>query len=221
MRYWFFLLAGMIFLSGCENKEMELLQRSYDKLQQEMATLRQQQSGTVDLKRRVDFLTDQMKEVYADIQTTKGEIKVRFFPEAAPFHAMNFILLANGGFYNGSKFHRVISGFMIQGGDPNSKDSNPADDGTGGSLLLLPSEFNQLPHKRGTLSMARAQDPNSGRSQFFIMHRDNPGLNGKYSVFGEVVEGMDVVDAIAAVKTNRSDRPLQDVVINSVRVYKH
>jgi cyclophilin family peptidyl-prolyl cis-trans isomerase len=153
------------------------------------------------------------------LQTNYGPIVIEFFPVAAPNHVANFKKLAHNGFYNGTQFHRVISGFMIQGGDPNSKDSDPSNDGTGNTGQFLKAEFSTIPHKRGIVSMARAQDPNSASCQFFIMHADAPNLNGQYSVFGRVIRGMDTVDKIAAVKTAR-DHPVKPVIIQKVTIEK-
>ena len=135
-----------------------------------------------------------------------GIIKAELYPETAPNSVNNFISLVNKGFYDGIIFHRVIAGFMIQGGDPRGI-------GIGGPGYSIRGEFeangfkNDLKHSRGVLSMARAMDPNSAGSQFFIMHEDAPHLDGQYAAFGKVIEGMDVVDAIAAVRTDYNDRP--------------
>ena len=146
-----------------------------------------------------------------------GKIVAELYPEIAPNTVNNFISLANQGFYDGKIFHRVISGFMIQGGCP---------DGTGmsGPGYCIKGEFhingveNNISHKRGVLSMARAQSPNSAGSQFFIMHEDGDFLDGQYAAFGAVTEGMDVVDAIAAVRTNGQDRPFEEQKMKSVTV---
>ena len=146
-----------------------------------------------------------------------GKIVAELYPEIAPQSVRNFVSLANKGYYNGLIFHRVISGFMIQGGCPQGT-------GTGGPGYCIKGEFklngvaNPLSHKRGVLSMARAQSPNSAGSQFFIMHEDGEFLDGQYAAFGAVTEGMDVVDAIAAVKTNGQDRPLTEQKISSITV---
>ncbi|MGM9959880.1 MAG: peptidylprolyl isomerase [Allobaculum sp.] len=150
---------------------------------------------------------------------TNGDvIKGELYPEKAPETVKNFEKLANEGFYDGLIFHRVIKGFMIQGGDPKGN-------GTGGPGYTIHGEFanngfkqNDLKHTRGVLSMARAMNPNSAGSQFFIMHADSPWLDGEYAAFGKVTEGMDAVDAIANVRTNRSDKPLSDQKIKSLRV---
>lgn len=151
-----------------------------------------------------------------------GVIRAELYPEIAPNTVNNFISLANSGYYDGIIFHRVIAGFMIQGGDPTGT-------GTGGPGYHIKGEFssngfeNNLLHTAGVLSMARAMDPNSAGSQFFIMHQDAPHLDGQYAAFGKVIEGMDVVDRIANAKKaggffSRSDRPLQDQVMKSVTV---
>jgi peptidyl-prolyl cis-trans isomerase B (cyclophilin B) len=146
-----------------------------------------------------------------------GKIVAELYPEIAPESVRNFISLANKGFYNGLIFHRVISGFMIQGGDPEGT-------GMGGPGYCIKGEFkanghpNRLSHKRGVLSFARSQSFNSAGSQFFIMHADGDFLDGQYAAFGAVTEGLDVVDAIAAVRTDRDDRPAQEQKMKSVTV---
>ena len=146
-----------------------------------------------------------------------GKIVAELYPDIAPQSVRNFVNLAQKGYYNGLIFHRVISGFMIQGGCPQGT-------GTGGPGYCIKGEFklngvtNNLSHKRGVLSMARAQSPNSAGSQFFIMHEDGDFLDGQYAAFGSVTEGMDVVDAIAAVRTNMQDRPLDEQKIKSITV---
>ncbi|MBQ5468588.1 MAG: peptidylprolyl isomerase [Oscillospiraceae bacterium] len=147
-----------------------------------------------------------------------GVIKGELYPEIAPQSVYNFIDLANKGFYDGLIFHRVIAGFMIQGGDPQGT-------GMGGPGYSIKGEFarngfrqNNLKHSRGVLSMARSMNPNSAGSQFFIMHADAPHLDGDYAAFGKVVEGMDTVDAIAATETGYQDRPVTEQRMKSVRV---
>jgi peptidyl-prolyl cis-trans isomerase B (cyclophilin B) len=157
------------------------------------------------------------KEI-AVLQTSMGIIKLEFFPAAAPKHVANFKQLARSGFYNGTKFHRVIPGFMIQGGDPNSKDQDRANDGTGNSGTKIPAEFTSIPHKRGILSMARSQDPNSASCQFFIVVKDSNFLDNQYSVFGRVMEGMEVADKIVNVKRDDRDNPLSPVTIQKVTI---
>ena len=144
----------------------------------------------------------------AIIKTKFGDMEIVFFPEKAPKHVENFIALAKSGFYNGTIFHRVIPGFMIQGGDPNTKDLNkPETYGQGGPSQRLKAEFNDIPHRRGILSMARTSDPNSAGSQFFIVVKDSNFLDGQYTVFGEVVKGMEVADKIVSLPKNSRDLP--------------
>lgn len=146
-------------------------------------------------------------EEIAVMQTNHGTIKLRFFPDRAPKHVESFKKLAREGFYDGTKFHRVIPGFMIQGGDPNSKSDDRSRHGTGGPGYSVPAEFNDTPHTRGILSAARSSDPNSAGSQFFLMVARSPHLDGQYSVYGEVIEGMDVVDKIVALPRDHRDNP--------------
>ena len=155
----------------------------------------------------------------AVIETTYGIIVIQLFPDVAPGHVDNFVRLANEGYYDGTTFHRVIPGFMIQGGDPNSKDDDRSNDGQGGHAAngpgsIVNAEFSQdLTHKRGILSMARAQDPNSAGSQFFIVVADSNFLDRQYSIFGEVIEGMDVADKIVNVKKDSADNPLEKITM--------
>jgi peptidyl-prolyl cis-trans isomerase B (cyclophilin B) len=148
-----------------------------------------------------------MAETKAVIETKFGSIELKFFPDVAPNHVNNFIELGKKGFYDGSLFHRVIPGFMIQGGDPNSKDDDRSKHGTGGPGYQIKAEFNDRPHKRGTLSMARAADPDSAGSQFFICVADAPFLDRQYTVFGEIVSGMEVADKIVSQPRDGRDNP--------------
>ena len=146
-----------------------------------------------------------------------GIIKAELYPDVAPQSVYNFVSLINKGFYNGLIFHRVIKGFMIQGGDPKGN-------GTGGPGYHIKGEFksnlfqNKLHHGPGVLSMARAYAPNSAGSQFFIMHKDAPHLDGDYAAFGKVIEGMDVVNRIAECRTGANDRPLEPQVMKKLTV---
>ena len=149
----------------------------------------------------------------AVIETNFGNIVIQLYPDVAPGHVENFVKLAQDGFYDGSTFHRVIPGFMIQGGDTNSKDDDRSNDGQGGPGYTINAEFSDKPHKRGILSMARAQDPNSAGSQFFIVVADSNFLDGQYTVFGEVIEGMDVADKIVNVERDGMDNPLEKVTM--------
>jgi len=150
---------------------------------------------------------EKMSEQHAMIHTKLGDITLKFFPEVAPNHVNSFIELATKGFYNGTTFHRVVPKFVIQGGDPNSKNPDRSTHGSGGPGYQLKAEFNKKPHRRGTLSMARAANPDSAGSQFFICVADVPSLDGKYTVFGEVVEGMEVVDQIVSQPRDSHDNP--------------
>lgn len=141
----------------------------------------------------------------------QGDIVLKFYPDVAPGHVNNFIKLAREKFYDGTTFHRVIPGFMIQGGDPNSKQPDRSMHGMGGPGHRVKAEFNSKPHKRGVLSMARANDPDSAGSQFFICVADANFLDWQYTAFGEVVSGMDVADKIVAVKRDGRDNPLERV----------
>lgn len=152
-----------------------------------------------------------MSETTAVIETKFGKIEIKFFPEVAPNHVDNFITLASKGFYDGTTFHRVIPGFMIQGGDPNSKSPDRSKHGMGGPGYTIKAEFNNIPHKRGIVSMARAGHPDSAGSQFFICTSDATFLDRQYTVFGEVVSGMDVVDKIVNQPRDRNDNPLERI----------
>ena len=145
------------------------------------------------------------------------KIKLELYPDKAPITCANFEKLVREGFYDGLIFHRVISGFMIQGGDPEGT-------GMGGSKEKIKGEFamngvpNDLKHTRGVISMARSMNPNSASSQFFIMHKDAPHLDGQYAAFGKVVEGIEAVDEIAETKTDYNDRPLNDIKMKKVYI---
>lgn len=154
----------------------------------------------------------------AVIETTMGNIEVTFFPDKAPEHVKNFKDLAGKGFYNGTIFHRVIPGFMIQGGDPNSKSPDKSSHGTGGPGYSIKAEFNDTPHDRGILSMARSQDPDSAGSQFYIVVKDSHFLDGQYTVFGKVVNGMDVADKIVNSPRDSNDNPDERIEMTEVRI---
>ena len=148
----------------------------------------------------------------AIIKTKFGDIEIKFYPDVAPKHVENFIKLAKSGFYNGTIFHRVIPGFMIQGGDPNTKDTLKKDIyGQGGPGYAVKAEFSDIPHKRGIVSMARAADPDSAGSQFFIVVEDSRFLDRKYSVFGEVTKGIGVADKIVNLTRDERDNPSERV----------
>lgn len=150
---------------------------------------------------------EKLKKTMAVIETKFGNIEIKFFPEVAPDHVRNFIKLAKDGVYNGTIFHRVIPEFMIQGGDPNTKGSDKETYGMGGPGYTVKAEFNNISHKRGILSMARAMDPDSAGSQFFIVVADSTFLDKQYTIFGEVTKGMEVADKIVNLPRNRNDLP--------------
>ena len=158
-----------------------------------------------------------MKE-HLFIETDFGTIEIEFFPDKAPKHVEAIKKLANQGFYDETLFHRVIPNFMIQGGDPLSKQPNRALHGTGGPDFNIPAEFNDISHKRGICSMARSQHKDSAGSQFFICVANVPYLDGQYTVWGEVISGMDIADKIVALKRDRNDNPLEPARMNRVYI---
>ncbi len=154
------------------------------------------------------------------IETNLGKITIGFFPNDAPKHVENFLKLSTSGFYDGTLFHRIIPGFMIQGGDPNTIDGDPNTWGTGGPEKRLDAEFNNIKHNRGIVSMARSADPNSGGSQFFIVHQDSNFLDEQYTVFGRIVteESFETLDKIASVSTGNRDEPLNPEQVRITKV---
>ncbi len=169
----------------------------------------------MQFKNYKEYLNEKNPKVLIDMGKL-GEMELELFPETAPITVKNFLNLVDHNFYDGIIFHRVIKGFMIQGGDPDGI-------GTGGSEEKIKGEFlqngveNLLAHSRGVISMARTMVPNSASSQFFIMHADAPHLDGGYAAFGVVTKGIEVVDKIADSKTNYNDKPLEDVVIKTIK----
>jgi cyclophilin family peptidyl-prolyl cis-trans isomerase len=163
-------------------------------------------------------MSDSTPNEVAVLHTNLGDITLRFFPDKAPNHVENFKKLAREGFYDGTKFHRVIPGFMIQGGDPNSKSDDRSRHGMGGPGHHVNQEFNDTRHVRGILSAARSSDPNSAGSQFFIMVATSTHLDGQYTAYGEVTDGMEVVDKIVALKRDGKDNPLPEnpAIVESV-----
>ena len=149
----------------------------------------------------------------AVIETKFGLIELQLLPDLAPGHVENFRKLAGSKFYDGTLFHRVIPGFMIQGGDPNSKNADRSLHGTGGPGYSIKAEFNDQPHVRGALSMARSQNPDSAGSQFFIVVKDSNFLDRQYTVFGQVIAGMEVADKIVAQQTDQRDNPLEPIAM--------
>ena len=175
---------------------------------------------TTKAEKKSDSKEEKMspKEV-AVIKTTEGEMVVEFWPEVAPKTVENFKTLAKKGFYDGTCFHRVIKDFMIQGGDPLTKDPNQeARWGTGGPGYQVNAEFNDRHHDRGVLSMARSNDPNSAGSQFFICHGNPRFLDGKYTAFGKLIKGDDVLEKIATTATHPPDRPNKRMGVESIKI---
>lgn len=199
------MIIGSIFAFGCESKDQE----------QPIVEDLPPTTNTAQMK-----LSPEKGDTIATIKTNKGEIKVLLYTDMVPLTTENFIELANQGKYTDVPFHRVIKGFMIQGGDFQNKN------GTGGYSFkgpgtLLKNEFIEgLDHRRGALSMARTAAPDSAGSQFFIVHEDSHFLDGQYAVFGYAYEGMDVVDTIAEMPTDGMDQPLDDAMIESVEISK-
>jgi peptidyl-prolyl cis-trans isomerase B (cyclophilin B) len=185
-----------------------------------LANVRGQDSNKPETKKPME--TNQ-KEV-AVLKTTDGEMVVEFWPEVAPKTVENFKKLARQGFYDGTAFHRIIRGFMIQGGDPNTKDpSKESSYGIGGPGYSIPAEFNDRPHVRGVLSMARSADPNSAGSQFFICLGIASSLDHQYTAFGKVIKGLDVLDKIGSTPVTRggsgeSSKPTTRVALESVKI---
>ena len=166
--------------------------------------------------RKADEYTGEIKPEI-EIQTPHGSIVIALFDDLAPKHAASFRKLTKEGFYDGTTFHRVIPGFMIQGGDPLSRDPSKRNlHGTGGPGYTIEAEFSTLKHERGILSAARSADPNSAGSQFFLIHAKSPHLDGSYSIFGKVVSGMEVVDQIVKEPKDQRDNPLKPMTIKMV-----
>jgi peptidyl-prolyl cis-trans isomerase B (cyclophilin B) len=167
------------------------------------------------------FMSCSKEDDVAVISTKFGDMVVEFYPDVAPMHVESFMILAKEGYFDGTTFHRLIPGFVIQGGDPNSKDDNRMNDGTGGragkffgigrendpDTWLIPGEFNDKLHVRGTLSMARTNDPNSASSQFFVCHAATPQLDKQYTVFAQVIKGLEVIDKIVNENRPKKEDP--------------
>lgn len=211
-----------------ENPEMQQLEQFVNQVDYEMKKKEMEQKKNEPAVAAPAEQTEVEKELAnysnkytkATIKTSYGSVKVSFYPVEAPLAVGNFIKLAEGGFFEKIKFHRVISGFMIQSGDPNSKDDNWDDDGKGGPGYSFRDEINKHKLVRGSLAMANSGKDTNG-SQFFIVTAEStPHLDGKHTAFGEVTEGMDVVDKIEKVRINSKDHPTQDVVIEKVELEK-
>ncbi len=228
MRHFMILFAVILSVTwvSCSKKKTE--EKNIEKAKTETSTSAQQVKrplSAAEIQEKIAAVRAQPAEPVqpgevAVIETSMGEIVFKFFPDVAPNHCANFKKLANSGFYDGITFHRVIPNFMIQTGDILTADADPSNDGTGMPGYSINAEFSNISHKRGIVSMARRQDPNSAGSQFFICVADAPWLDGKYSVFGQVIRGMDVADKIVAVPRDKKDRPLKDVIVYKIRVVK-
>ncbi len=157
------------------------------------------------------FVIAEEQAVDAIIETKFGNMELKLFPDVAPGHVENFVKLAKSEFFDGTVFHRIIPGFMIQGGDPNSRGTDRSNHGTGGPGYSIKAEFNDKPHVRGALSMARSRDPDSAGSQFFIVVKKSSFLDHQYTVFGEVVGGMDVADKIVSQERDARDNPIERI----------
>jgi peptidyl-prolyl cis-trans isomerase B (cyclophilin B) len=169
--------------------------------------------------RAAPLTIEQLRQTVVDFRTSKGLIQIEVLPDVAPNHARNFVELARAGLYDGTRFHRTIPGFIVMGGDPNTKSEDRGLWGLGGAIGTLRPEFNDTPQERGTVSMGHATNPNTGSSQFFICLGRQSILDRRYTAFGRVVSGMDVVDRIAAAPRNAQDQPFVAVAIESAAVH--
>ncbi|MBI4753215.1 peptidylprolyl isomerase [Candidatus Desantisbacteria bacterium] len=196
---------------GCTKKEVQEKQAAVVEktVDQEIAGTQTQEKGANTVIK--EEIPEKKPEEIAVIDTKFGKIQIKFFPEDAPNHVQNFKNLAKQGFYNNTTFHRVIPGFMIQGGDPNTKDDDRSNDGLGGPGYNINAEFNSRSHQRGIVSMARSNDPNSAGSQFFICVAPATFLDRQYTVFGEVIDGMSAVDKIVNAQRDSQDNPLEKI----------
>jgi peptidyl-prolyl cis-trans isomerase B (cyclophilin B) len=215
MRKTVFLIL-LVVVAGCADSPPTSVPPRVDEVQDRSVTQSPPEEPTVEQEAPMSI--EQLQNTIVDLNTTKGTISIRFFPDAAPEHVRNFVTLARDGFYDGTKFHRVIPGFMIQGGDPNTRSGAPATWGTGGSGKNLKAEFHPKSHRRGIVSMARSGHPDSASSQFFIVVEDSTFLDNQYTVFGEVTSGMEVADQIVGAPRTAQDRPLEPVAIESVEI---
>jgi len=211
------IINGQDKLSEVNFKEGEILAKINQLNNRNMQT-NQQASQPKDSNVTRDMGLENLSATYdqALMRTSLGNIKLQFYANESPLTVNNFLNLVKKGFYNGTTFHRVIKDFMIQGGDPNSKDDDWSNDGMGGPGYSFADEFNSHPLVRGSLAMANS-GPNTNGSQFFIVTAEaTPWLDGKHTNFGEVVEGMDVVKLIESAQTNENDHPLKDIVVEDI-----
>jgi len=208
------ILSLAVLISACSNKSKEL-----EKSMTHETLTTEQIEAIMEEVSAMDMPTIEADEV-AVMETSLGTMVIEFDVVNAPVHAANFKKLVMAGYYDGISFHRIIPGFMIQGGDINSRDDNPNNDGVGGPGYTIAAEIHNI-HKKGTLAAARTGGPSnperrSSGSQFYICHVDIPNLDGEYTAYGQVIKGFDVIDKIAAVKTGPNDKPIDDVRINRV-----
>lgn len=233
----FLFFGSFLLLTACRSSEVDRLTQQVNRLGRETQELKREHAQEMQQLRRemreieadaarLENLAGYLEGVKARIITNQGTIELDFFPEAAPLHVFNFVARAESGFYDGTRFHRVIPGFMIQGGDPNSRSGDKLSMGQGSPISAIPHEFNDITHSRGVLSMARVSDKSIGAgSQFFIMHADTPRLDKEYTVFGEVRSGLEVVDTIAETPTHTDNprlqnHPINPMLIERVEVYR-
>lgn len=204
-----------IFLSGCSGAVQSNKNINTNKASTKTGTISNKSINNSPNNNKMDYVA---KYDGATIKTNYGDIKVSFYNQDSPVTVNNFLKLSAEKFYDGTKFHRVIKNFMIQGGDPNSKDNDWSNDGMGGPGYTFQDEFNKHLLVKGSLAMANS-GPNTNGSQFFIVTADaTPWLDGKHTNFGEVVEGMEVVDKIGLVKVNENDHPTEDVTILGIEL---
>jgi peptidyl-prolyl cis-trans isomerase B (cyclophilin B) len=229
MRKILMLGSVLLLLTACTNQpttsQLQDLQATDQQAVADQSQTTDQQAQNFDESIEINgknMKSEELLQAYtkAIIHTSMGDIKVKFYGQDSPNTVANFLKLSYAGFYNGTRFHRVIKDFMIQAGDPNSRDSDWSNDGLGGPGYMFDDEFNNHKLVAGSLAMANA-GPDTNGSQFFIVTAEStPWLDGKHTNFGEVVEGMDIIKAIEAVKVNENDHPLQDITIDSIELLK-
>jgi len=214
--------AVLFLLTGCGNQTTPEQAEVVQEVEQQNEV---QQTQNFDEPIEINGQTMKSEELLqaytkAVIKTNLGNITIKLYGQDSPETVANFLKLAHAGFYNGTRFHRVIKDFMIQGGDPNSRDDDWSNDGMGGPNYMFDDEFNSHKLVAGSLAMANS-GPNTNGSQFFIVTSEStPWLDGKHTNFGEVIEGMEVVRAIEATKVNENDHPLQDITVESIELLK-
>ncbi|HFE53902.1 MAG TPA: peptidylprolyl isomerase [Bacteroidetes bacterium] len=211
-------LALAVVAVGCQKKAEETKTAEAKKTKKCETLTREQIQAIIEKVNQMPLEPVKPNEV-AVLETDFGDIVIKFFPDKAPLHTQYFKRLVKAGFYDCTTFHRVVKDFVIQGGDILTRDDDPTNDGTGNAGYHIPAEFNDIPHDKGIVSMARARDPNSAGTQFFICLKRLPNLDHQYTVFGKVIEGMDVLDKIASVPTKMQPgmrekiRPVKPVYI--------